>query len=153
MLRWRLERVVRVLGRDTGARKGFAMRRLLVVAVLLGALAIPLAALGATMQRGAGASCPDGMVGTWEFVNNQTGGAPAGKLHAVFYMTEYGANIDFGPVSPDEATFGRANRNTQKWTLFTNNSARLVSADTTLPGKLVLESFSCAPFAPVDLPH
>jgi hypothetical protein len=147
MIRWRLERVERVLGRDTGARKGFAMRRLLVVAVLLGALAIPLAALGATLQKGAGASCPDGMVGTWEFVNNQTEGAPAGKLHAIFYLAEYGADIHFGPVRPDEATFGRVNRNTQKWTLFTNNSARFVSASTDLPGKLVLQSFSCSPFA------
>lgn len=123
------------------------MRRLLVVAVLLGALAIPLGALGATLGKGAGASCPDGMVGTWEFVNNQTEGAPPGKLHAVFYLAEYSANIDFGPVTPDEATFGKVNKNTQKWTLYTNNSARLVSADTTLPGRLVLQSFSCSPFA------
>jgi hypothetical protein len=123
------------------------MRRLLVVAVLFGALAIPLVALGATLEKGAGASCPDGTVGRWEFVNNQTGGAPMGKLHAVFFLAEYGANIDFGPVSPDDATFGRVNKNTQKWTLFTNNSARLVSASTDLPGKLVLQSFSCSPFA------
>ena len=142
-----LERVVRVLGSDTGHKRGYPMRRLLVFAVLLGALAIPLAALGATLEKGAGASCPDGTVGRWEFVNNQTGGAPAGNLDAVFFLAEFGQEIHFGPISPDQATFGRVNNNTQKWTLFTNNSARLVIASTDLPGKLVLQSFSCSPFA------
>ena len=52
------------------------MMRLLVVAGLIGALAIPAAAQGAVLEKGAGATCSSG-VGTWNFVNNKTEGAAA----------------------------------------------------------------------------
>ncbi len=116
------------------------MTRLLVVAGLLGALAIPVAAPGVVLENGAGATCASG-VGTWNFVNNKTGGAAAGSLTAFFDTQEFGV-IQFGPVGPTVV-----NRNVQKFTLFTNNRATLVSASTSLPGKLVLESVGCAPFA------
>ena len=116
------------------------MRRLLGVAGLLCALAIPVAALGAVLEKGAGATCPSG-VGTWNFVNNKTEGAAAGSLTAFFDTEEFGV-IQFGPVGPTVV-----NKNVQKFTLFTNNRATLVSASTNLPGKLVLESAGCAPFA------
>ena len=120
------------------------MTRLLVVAVLLGALAIPVAAPGAVLEKGAaattGTTCPSG-VGTWNFVNNKTEGAAAGTLTVFFDTEEFGV-IQFGPVGPTVV-----NKSVQKFTLFTNNRATLVSASTDLPGKLVLESFGCAPFA------
>lgn len=116
------------------------MTRLLVVAGLLGALAIPVAAPGAVLEKGAGATCASG-VGTWNFVNNKTDGAAAGTLTVFFDTEEFGV-IQFGPVGPTEV-----NKNVQKFTLFTNNRATLVSASTSLPGKLVLESVGCAPFA------
>jgi hypothetical protein len=78
---------------------------------------------------------------TWNFVNNQTDGAAAGTLTVFFDTEEFGV-IQFGPVGPTVAT-----KNVQKFTLFTNNRATLVSASTNLPGKLVLESVGCAPFA------
>jgi hypothetical protein len=131
---------VSVLGRRSWGRRRYTMTRLLVVAGLLGALAIPVAAPGAVLEKGAGATCPSG-VGTWNFVNNQTGGAAAGSLTAFFDTEEFGV-IQFGPVGPNVV-----NKNVQKFTLFTNNRATLVSASTNLPGKLVLESVGCAPFA------
>jgi hypothetical protein len=39
------------------------------------------------------------------------------------------------------------NKSVQRFTMYTNNRATLVSASTDLPGKLVLESVGCAPFA------
>ena len=90
------------------------MTRLLVVAVLLGALAIPVAAPGAVLEKGAGATCASG-VGTWNFVNNKTEGAAAGTLTVFFDTEEFGV-IQFGPVGPTVA-----NKSVQKFTLFTNN--------------------------------
>ena len=117
------------------------MTRLLVVAGLLGALVLPAAASGATLEKGQGATCASG-VGTWNFVNNMTGGAAAGTLTVFFDTEEFGV-IQFGPVGPTQV-----NKNVQRFTLFTNNRATLVSASTgNLPGKLVLESVGCAPFA------
>jgi hypothetical protein len=116
------------------------MVRLLVVAGVLGALAIPAAAQGAVQEKGAGATCASG-VGTWNFVNNKTGGAGAGSLTVFFDTEEFGV-IQFGPVGPTVV-----HKNVQKFTLFTNNRATLVSASTNLPGKLHLESVGCAPFA------
>ena len=115
------------------------MRKLLLVAGLLGALAIPVAAPSAVLEKGAGATCASG-VGTWNFVNNKTEGAAAGTLTVFFDTEEFGV-IQFGPVGPTVV-----NKSVQKFTLFTNNRATLVSASTNLPGKLVLESVGCAPF-------
>jgi hypothetical protein len=116
------------------------MMRLLVIAGLLAALAIPVAAPGAILEKGAGTTCASG-VGTWNFVNNQTGGAAAGTLTVFFDTEEFGV-IQFGPIGPTAV-----NKSVQKFTLFTNNRATLVSGSTNLPGKLVLESMGCAPFA------
>ena len=116
------------------------MRKYLAAAGITAALVIPAAALGAALEKGAGATCASG-VGTWNFVNNKTEGAAAGNLIVFFDTEEYGV-IQFGPVGPTVA-----NKSVQKFTLFTNNRATLVSASTNLPGKLVLESVGCAPFA------
>ena len=53
----------------------------------------------------------------------------------MFFDTEEFGVIQFGPVGPTVV-----NKNVQKFTMFTNNRATLVSASTNLPGKLVLES-------------
>ncbi len=111
-----------------------------VVAAVTVALTIPVAAPGAILEKGPGATCASG-VGTWNFVNNKTDGAAAGTLTVFFDTEEFGV-IQFGPVGPTVV-----NKNVQKFILFTNNRAALVSASTNLPGKLVLESMGCAPFA------
>jgi hypothetical protein len=116
------------------------MRKHLVAVGVVVALTIPAMSSGAVLENGAGATCASG-VGTWNFVNNKTGGAAAGTLTVFFDTEEFGV-IQFGPIGPTEA-----NRNVQKFTLFTNNRATIVSASTNLPGKLVLESVGCAPFA------
>jgi hypothetical protein len=130
---------VSVLGRGL-AEKEVSMTRLLVVVGLLGALALPVVASGAVLEKGAGTTCASG-VGTWNFVNNKTDGAAAGTLTVFFDTEEFGV-IQFGPIGPTAV-----NKSVQKFTLFTNNRATLVSGSTTLPGKLVLETMGCAPFA------
>ena len=117
------------------------MTRLLVIAGLLGALAIPVAAQGAILEKGAGTTCASG-VGTWTFVNNKTEGAAAGSLTVFFDNEPFPPPTQFGPVGPTVV-----NKSVQRFTLFTNNRATLLSASTDLPGKLVLESVGCAPFA------
>ena len=116
------------------------MMRLRVVVGLLGALALQVAASGAVLEKGAGTTCASG-VGTWNFVNNKTDDAAAGTLTVFFDTEEFGV-IQFGPIGPTVV-----NKSVQKFTLFTNNRATLVSGSTNLPGKLVLETMGCAPFA------
>jgi hypothetical protein len=116
------------------------MLKLLAAAGFVLALAIPVAAPGAVLEKGAGTTCASG-VGTWNFVNNKTDGAAAGTLTVFFDLEELGVTL-FGPIGPTVV-----NKSVQKFTLFTNHRATLVSASTNLPGKLVLESMGCAPFA------
>ena len=119
------------------------MRGMLVVFGLLCALALPVAATAAALEQGAGSSCPAGTVGTWKFVNNKTDGAPAGTLTAFFALEEFpipgGTQFNTGPIKP--------NKNAQTFVLYTNGAATLLSASTNLPGKLILESVTCGPFA------
>jgi hypothetical protein len=116
------------------------MRKHLVAAGVVVALTIPAMSSGAVLEKNLGATCASG-VGTWNFVNNKTDGAAAGNLTVFFDTEEFGV-IQFGPIGPTEV-----NKSVQKFTLFTNNRATIVSASTNLPGKLVLESVGCAPFA------
>ena len=117
------------------------MRKYLAAAVITAALVIPVAAPSAVLEKGAGATCASG-VGTWNFVNNKTEGADAGTLTVFFDNEPFPPPTQFGPIGPIVV-----NKSVQKFTLFTNNRATLVSASTNLPGKLVLESVGCAPFA------
>ena len=104
------------------------MRKLIGLAVLLVALAIPTAALAATLSNGNGQTCGD--AATWHFVNNQTGGAAAGTLTATF---SDGSVWTVGPTS--------VLNKTQHFHV--ESAGTLVSASTDLPGKLVLSDFSC----------
>ena len=85
-------------------------------------------ALAATLSNGSGQSCGD-FEGTWHFVNNQTGGAPAGTLEATFS----GGVISAGP--------SKVTASTQHFIVIA--SGTLIDAITDLPGKLVLSDFSC----------
>jgi hypothetical protein len=76
-----------------------------------------------------GQSCGD-LSGTWHFVNNQTGGAPAGVLTA-----------NWSSGDSCVVTASAVNANTQHF--YCSASGTLLSAYTTLRGKLVLSDFSC----------
>ena len=86
-------------------------------------------AVAATLSNGSGQSCGDGM-GVWHFVNNQTGGAAAGTLNATF------SDGSVWNVAPSAV-----NQNTQHF--YVESTGTLISAETTLPGKLVLSDFTC----------
>jgi len=76
-----------------------------------------------------GQSCGD-FTGTWHFVNNQTGGAPAGQLTATW-------------SSGDTCTVGPSKVLGSTQHFICTASGTLTSASTNLPGKLVLSDFSC----------
>jgi hypothetical protein len=113
------------------------MRKLLVVAAVIAAIAIPAAALSATLDAtkftgliNAGAACEDGAF--YHFVNNQTGGAAAGTLTATF---DVGPNTVTGP-------YALAGPNVQHFSVFSEE--KLTGASTgALPGKLVLSDVEC----------
>jgi hypothetical protein len=87
------------------------------------------AAFGADLANGSGQSCGD-LLGTWHFVNNQTGGAPAGILTATW--------------SDGSCTVGPSAVNNKTQHFYCTASGTLQSASTNLPGRLVLSDFSCA---------
>jgi hypothetical protein len=86
-------------------------------------------AQAADIENLSGQSCGD-LTGTWHFVNNQTGGAPAGTLTATW-------------SSGDTCSVGAATvlQNVQHF--FCTASGALESASTNLPGRLVLSDFTC----------
>jgi len=88
------------------------------------------AALAADISNLNGQTCGDA-IGTWHFVNNQTGGAGAGTLTAVW------SSGNQCTVSPSKIL-----ANTQHFDC--TASGTLLSAFTNLPGRLVLSDWSCA---------
>ncbi len=78
-----------------------------------------------------GTSCPEGYVGTWHFVNNQTGGEQEpGTLIAIF---------DSGVVIVGAE---KVNRNVQHF--YVDDIGRtLEDASTDLDGRLVLSDYEC----------
>jgi hypothetical protein len=68
--------------------------------------------------------------GTWHFVNNQTGGAPAGTLTATW-------------SSGDTCIVGASKVLTSTQHFSCTGSGALLSASTNLPGRLVLSDFTC----------
>jgi hypothetical protein len=97
------------------------------VALALTAGALPVHA--ASIDNLSGQSC-GGFSGTWHFVNNQTGGAPAGTLTATW------SSGDTCSVSPSKVL-----ANTQHFDCIA--SGTLLTASTNLPGRLVLSDFTC----------
>lgn len=86
-------------------------------------------ALAVNISNVSGQSCGDS-TGTWHFVNNQTGGAPAGTLSAVW-------------SSGDSCTVSASKVNASNQHFYCTASGTLISASTNLPGRLVLSDFSC----------
>jgi hypothetical protein len=112
-------------------REVVSLRKLVIAAALIVALAVPVAAIAATLKNGSNQTCGDGFVGTFHFVNNQTGkNAPPGLLTVIFTDgTQAG-------VPPD-----KVNQSVQQWDV--QSQGTLVDASTTLPGNLVLSDFTC----------
>ena len=111
------------------------MRKIFVLVGLVAALAIPAAAVSATLHgphQGV-YTCSAG--GTWHFVQNQTGGSQVDNtLTAEFSIT---GNV---VAVQDKVTPG----GTYHWTI--SGAGTLVTATTTVAaGKLVLSDFSCNP--------
>jgi hypothetical protein len=101
-------------------------RYLLAAAITLGITGVTLAA---TISNISGQSCGTD-TGLWHFINNQTGGAPAGVLTATW------SSGDTCTVSASKVL-----GNTQHFNCVA--SGTLLSAVTNLPGRLVLSDFSC----------
>jgi len=107
------------------------MNRSLRIAAFVTALMVPMApAVSATLANGNGQSCGD-EIGTWHFVNNQTGGAAAGTLTATFSGGQV-VTANASKVLPSVQHF------------YVTASGTLETASTgDLPGRLVLSDFSC----------
>jgi hypothetical protein len=100
-----------------------------MVAVVMAVALSGGAALAATLSNGAGQSCGDS-VGTWHFVNNQTGGElTPGNLVATFT-----SGVQF-------ASAYQVNANMQHFEVIA--SGTLLDASTDLDGRLVLSHFTC----------
>jgi len=106
------------------------MTRKLVMLLGLGLILSSSPALAGSIQNLSGQSCGD-FSGTWHFVNNQTGGAPAGTLDATW------SSGDICSTGPSKVT-----ASTQHF--LCDASGELLTASTNLPGRLVLSDFSCS---------
>lgn len=106
------------------------MKRYLVIAAALVALAIPASALAVGLHEAhIGSTCGDS-TGTWHFVANQVGGLkPKGTLTA---------NFSSGTVV---ATADHVTAGSQHWTI--EAAGTLNGASATVGGKLVLSDFVC----------
>ncbi len=105
------------------------MTRKFVMLFGLGLILSSSPAMAANISNLSGQSC-GGAFGTWHFVNNQTGGAPAGQLTATWST---GETCTTGP--------SKVLGSTQHFNC--TASGTLQTASTNLPGKLVLSDFSC----------
>jgi hypothetical protein len=110
--------------------KKYSWKRISMALVLSLVLAASLTSLvlAASLSNGSGQSCGDS-IGTWHFVNNQTGGAGPGALTATI-----------GGVTQTVAP-SAVNKNSQHFIVI--SAGTLEDAYTNLPGKLVLSDFSC----------
>jgi hypothetical protein len=108
------------------------MRKYFAGAALVAALAIPATAIAADLHDPhVGTSCPAGFVGTYHFVNNQTGGATAaGTLNATIGGVNYSVSAYM------------VNQNVQHF-LIEDAEGAVTAASTNLPGRLVISDFTC----------
>jgi len=105
-----------------------------VTAAALAMVGVSGPAVAADLHNGEGQSCGNA-VGTWHFVNNQTGaGAAAGTLTAEFTS---------GTVT---VSASKVNLRTQHFDV--EASGTLLSATTDLDGMLVLSDHECGPYEP-----
>ena len=120
------------------------MRKVLGLLVVFCALAIPVAALAANWPDPAGqnadlvakgAACVGkGEDGAWyHFVNNQTGGpAPLGTI-----------SVNFTADADDQSGVGPLAYNNAVRHFYIFGESTVLSAETTLPGKLVISGAEC----------
>jgi len=87
------------------------------------------AALSANLENLNGQTC-GGAIGSWHFINNQTGGAAAGTLSAAWSS---------GNTCVVSAS--AVNKNAQHFNC--TASGELLGASTNLPGRLVLSDYTC----------
>lgn len=104
------------------------MKRKYLATVGVVAMAVSGGALGAILANGSGQSCGD-FIGTWHFINNQTGGAAAGVLTADF--------------SSGQCVTGPSKVLANVQHFICTAAGSLISASTNLPGRLVLSDFTC----------
>ena len=107
------------------------MKKLTSVLALAVSLGLAGAALAADLANLNGQSCGDAL-GTYHFVNNQTGGAPPGVLTADFSGT------------PPECITGPSKVLSSTQHFYCSATGALLGASTNLPGRLVLSDFSCS---------
>jgi hypothetical protein len=96
------------------------------------ALLLPAVATAASLTKGTGQGCPTGQQGTFAFVNNQTTTSAPGTVTAAF---DSGEVWTVGPTT--------VSKKTQEF--YVNAYGNLLSASSTLDGKLVLDRFWCFP--------
>lgn len=108
------------------------MWKYLAVGVSTFALLLPAMTSAATLSKGTGVGCPTGQQGTFAFVNNQTTISAPGWVTAAF---DSGEVWTVGPT--------QVNQKTQEF--YVNAYGNLLSASSTLDGKLVLDRFWCFP--------
>jgi hypothetical protein len=96
---------------------------------LVAALALPAGAADLHSDH-VGTECPDGSVGVWHFVNNQTEGAAQGTITAIF-----DGNVVIVQLAD------KVLKNNQHFTI--TGGTVLEDASTNLPGMLVLSDFTC----------
>ena len=111
------------------------MRKSIAAVTLAVGFSIPMVApaIAADLSNGSSQTCAG--AGTWHFVNNQTGGAPAGVLTAEFSTSGGTISFSTGPSA--------VNARNQHFLVTTDGGATLVDASTNLPGRLVLSDFTC----------
>lgn len=105
------------------------MKKLSGLLVFAATVCLSGAAFAATLSNGSGQSCNG--EGTFHFVNNQTGGAAAGVLTALF-------STGTCTVSPS-----KVNASTQHFYCSTSGNSTLLGASTNLPGRLLLSDYTC----------
>lgn len=119
-------------------RKGLLAALTSVLALTVAVGVAPAATLNPS-QVGTTSACG----GTWHFVNNQTGGAAAGSLTATFSVN--GSTV---VVTVPASTVNPSN---QQFNVVLAGPATLLSATSTLPGRLVLsDAPTCEEPPPCD---
>ena len=108
------------------------MRKYFAAGVLTVALIVPALASSAVLEKGAGAGCPQGQQGTFAFTVNQTTSTEAGTVTAAF---DSGEVWTVGPTT--------VSKKTRQY--YINAFGKLLSANSSLDGRLVLDRFWCFP--------
>ena len=108
------------------------MRRCFAVAGVTVALMSPAVASGAVLEKGAGVGCPAGQQGTFAFVANQVTLTDPGTVTASF---DSGETWTVGPTYVSKKTRE----------FFVNAYGKLLSASSSLDGRLVLDRFRVLP--------